>query len=464
MAGPFAYFVILADMRTGSNYLEARLNAYPGLESHGELFNPVFIGREGRTDLFGTGLDGRDADPLGFLARVRGESAGLPGFRLFPGHAPRVLDACLSDRACAKIVLTRNPLDSYLSLKIARTTGQWWMDDASVRRAARVRFDADEFEDELHRRSAFYEHVRRSLVESGQAPFSVRYTDLGSDAVMDGLARYLGITEPSRAAARSGRVQNPGPARDKVENPGEMTQCLARLDMFGLLNDPDFEPRRGPNVRTWIASDAPARLFLPIPGGPNDAVRDAMHAAGAPLRERATRQTLREWQAAHPGHVKFTVVSHPVLRAWRAFRRHIVNDGPDRFTEILNVMERRHGLVVPGGPDTDGLRSAFLTFLGFLKLNLAGQTSVRVPAVWASQVGLLRAMSDIALPDAILREDRMTDELARLLGRVLPQPRPESDHHALLAIYDDTVEAAALAACRKDYIAFGFGAWGDQAA
>ncbi|MEL7131520.1 MAG: nodulation protein NodH, partial [Pseudomonadota bacterium] len=40
----FDYFVVFAEMRTGSNFLEANLNALDGLSCYGEAFNPGFIG------------------------------------------------------------------------------------------------------------------------------------------------------------------------------------------------------------------------------------------------------------------------------------------------------------------------------------------------------------------------------------------------------------------------------------
>jgi LPS sulfotransferase NodH len=467
MSLPYSSFVILADMRTGSNLLEARLNAVPGIACHGEVFNPVFIGHEGQETLHVMDLSARDADPMGFLDMLRKKSTGLPGFRLFPDHAPRVLSACLADRACAKVVLTRNPLDSYISLKIARATGQWWMGDASKRRPAKVRFDSDEFEDELERRGHFYEAVRRALMETGQAAFHLRYTDLQDEARIAGLARWLGIAEAPEGGDRSGRVQNPEPARDKVENPDEMAEGLARLDLFGLLDDPDFEPRRGPNVRTWAVSDGLRCLFLPVPGVPERPVTDWLTAADdAPPRTGLTRRELQAWRAETPGHRTVTVVAHPLARAWRAFERHIVADGPDRFAEIRGVLERRYGMVLPDAPGApaDVLRAAFLSFLGFLKLNLNGQTSVRVPAVWASQSELLRGMADVALADAILREETALQELARLFGHAATE-QPEVDGlSGLHAICDAEIEGAAAAAYRKDYAAFGFGPWRLQAA
>ena len=60
MTGRFQSFVILAGMRTGSNLLEANLNALEGVTSYGEVFNPAFIGRKNAEDLFGITLAQRE--------------------------------------------------------------------------------------------------------------------------------------------------------------------------------------------------------------------------------------------------------------------------------------------------------------------------------------------------------------------------------------------------------------------
>ena len=86
------YFTIFASMRTGSNLLERTLGSYAGLRAEGELFNAHFIGQPGRTAHLGRGLHHRDEDPAGFLADVIREAApDIPGFRLFDGHAPKML-------------------------------------------------------------------------------------------------------------------------------------------------------------------------------------------------------------------------------------------------------------------------------------------------------------------------------------------------------------------------------------
>ena len=63
MTSKFDYFIVLAAMRTGSNLLEANLNALDGVTCHGEAFNPHFIGRVKSESILGVSLEERDTDP-----------------------------------------------------------------------------------------------------------------------------------------------------------------------------------------------------------------------------------------------------------------------------------------------------------------------------------------------------------------------------------------------------------------
>ena len=53
MTRRFDYFILLAEMRTGSNFLESNLNAFDGIACHGEAFNPHFIGYPNKTEILG---------------------------------------------------------------------------------------------------------------------------------------------------------------------------------------------------------------------------------------------------------------------------------------------------------------------------------------------------------------------------------------------------------------------------
>ena len=112
MSGKFDYFVIFAEMRTGSNFLEANLNQFDDIECHGEAFNPHFIGYPNQAEVLGVTQAMRDADPQRLIDTIKSGSKGLGGFRFFHDHDARALELCLDDPRCAKVVLTRNPLES----------------------------------------------------------------------------------------------------------------------------------------------------------------------------------------------------------------------------------------------------------------------------------------------------------------------------------------------------------------
>ena len=173
----FEYFVVFAEMRTGSNLLEASLNALEGVSCHGELFNHHFVGQPGKDRAFGVSLADRDAEPIGLLTAMRHADRDLPGFRFFHDHDPRIKDYALRDSKCAKIVLTRNPLDAFISRKIAAKTNQWRLSDGKDRKDARVGFDMAEFQTYLSERSEFQADLRAGMQEAGQTAFAVTYTN-----------------------------------------------------------------------------------------------------------------------------------------------------------------------------------------------------------------------------------------------------------------------------------------------
>ena len=69
----FTHFVIFAEMRTGSNFLEENINQFPDLACHGELFNPHFIGGPNRKDTFGMTLKQRTREPYKLIEAIRAD-------------------------------------------------------------------------------------------------------------------------------------------------------------------------------------------------------------------------------------------------------------------------------------------------------------------------------------------------------------------------------------------------------
>mmetsp|Transcript_17998 Transcript_17998/g.27403 ORF Transcript_17998/g.27403 Transcript_17998/m.27403 type:complete len:476 (-) Transcript_17998:5867-7294(-) len=472
----FDYFVVFAEMRTGSNFLETNLNAIDGLTCHGEAFNPHFIGYPKTEHILGVTQAARDDDPKRLLREIRKTPDDLSGFRYFHDHDPRVFDKIVEDRKCAKIVLTRNPADSYVSWKIAIATGQWKLTDAKARKDAKASFDADEFAAHLTALQEFQVSLLNRLQVSGQTAFYIAYEDLQNVEVMNGLAAWLGVDGRLDALDKNLKVQNPSSLADKVSNFGQMTEALSGLDRFNLTRTPNFEPRRGPAVTTYFASDTTPLLYLPVRGGSSDPVKQWMRAldkvADSKPPTKLGQNALRDWMRDHPGHRSFSVLRHPLARAHAVFCHRILNTGEGGYGGIRTTLMRRYKLPLPedaldSGYDKAAHRTAFAAFLSFLKANLNGQTAIRVDPDWASQAKTVEGFAEFVLPDRLMREDTVAHELAELaasvgLGSVPELPKSAVDSPYQLAdIYDAEIERLARAAYARDYLMFGFGDWSD---
>lgn len=475
MPQDFDYFVIFAEMRTGSNFLETNLNAYPRLTCHGEAFNPHFIGYPKSDDILGITQSMREADPKALIAAIRDQPEKIGGFRYFHDHDARVLDIALPDPRCAKIILTRNPVDSYVSWKIAQQTGQWKLTNVKRRKDALAQFDAQEFQDYLNTLQAFQVRLLNALQTTGQTAFYIAYEDLQSVDVINGLARFLGEEAQLPGLDHSLKPQNPEPISSKVDDFAAMHEALAQLDMFNLGRTPSFEPRRGPAVPSYVAGAKAPLLYLPIRSGPDDEMRqwlaDLDSVDRNALMTKFTQKTLRQWKRDNPGHRSFTVLRHPVARAHAAFCQRILNTGPGSFTEIRKTLRRVHNLPLPGKMpderyDVNAHRKAFVAFLKFLKANLSGQTGLRIDSAWVTQMQALQDFSGFAPPDMVLREDEIADalpSLARAVGYndapTAPSAR-EDTPFALQEIYDDKIEDLVAKVYHRDYLNFGFTRWG----
>jgi len=90
---------------------------------------------------------------------------------------------------------------------------------------------------------------------------------------------------------------------------------------------------------------------------------------------------------------------------------------------------------------------------------------VRVDPAWCTQAEAIQGFGEFTLPDMILREDTMAQDLSALAASVgyrdVPQIDSASFHgtYALEDIYDDALEALGADVYQRDYVMFGFGRW-----
>ncbi|MGI1662111.1 nodulation protein NodH [Palleronia sp. KMU-117] len=469
MTARFDLFAIVAGMRTGSNLLEEILSAHPGISCHGELFNPAFVGAPGQDGALGIARRARDEDPTKLLAAVAAIPDAIGGFRIFDGHDERAIEAVLSNPRCAKIVLTRNPAESYVSLKIAQSTGQWWLGDRASARRAKARFDAEEFGRFLEASGAFRRRVLRALQVTGQTAFHLDYADLADAEVIAGLHAFLGVPPLPRPHKTRSKAQNPAPLAEKVTNPKVMRAALARIDLFDIDRIPGFEPPRGAGVPGFRVADGVPVMFMPVGLVAQAEVDGWLRAVGggAAPQTGLSQQDLRAWMRRNPGHRRITVVEHPATRIHDAFSRVILPKGVPGYEDLRDTLVHHQGVPLPDDPSDPGYdgaahRAAFLAFLDFVRGNLGGQTGLRPHASWASQASLLSAISGFAPPDLVLRREDLARSLDRLADDLGLSPAPLGDVPPSASpvpveeILDDVVNNAVAAAYRRDFVHFGY--------
>jgi hypothetical protein len=474
MSDRFDAFVIFAEMRTGSNYLEATLNDLPDLNCLGEVYNPTFVGHHNTFEMHGIDMNRREEKPLDLLDAILGNAGdALPGFRFFHDHDPRVLDRILPDPRIAKVILTRNPLESYVSRRIATETGQWRLTDMKHQKSAKVEFRLWEFESMLEDLQSFQIRLQRGLQTTGQAAFYIRYEDINNVEVVNGLARFLGSNHALEATNSKLKKQNPSDLSQKVENYDHMVRSLARLDRFDLSRTPNFEPARHAAVPGFVLMPETGLMFMPIRGAAVDPVKDWMaglEGIGADkLLTGLKQKDIRQWMRKHPGHRSFTVLRHPLERAYHVFNSCILPADRPAYANIRRVLKNRYNLPIPKdglipGYYADQHKEAFIAFLNFLKGNLAGQTSLKVEQIFASQTALIQGMANFALPDRILREEELIEDLPKLAkaqgrdGAEFDMALPE-EPFALAEINDSEIESLIFDIYRKDFLNFGFQTW-----
>jgi hypothetical protein len=230
-------FLLVGMMRSGSNFLERQLNLLPDVRCHGELFNQVFVGfsheASGRPAGYAReDIAARNADEDGFIAKVdQACDRRIVGLRLFLDHSPHMTARLLHDPNVAKVVLSRNLLEAYISLETARETGVWLTTESAKAPPRPVKVEVNKLVTFALRQSLYYNDVQTVLHETGQRYLQVDYNEIKDLGRLNEIARFIGSEHQFKAVSEPIRKQNPGSLDERILDFPKLLEELKRRQL-----------------------------------------------------------------------------------------------------------------------------------------------------------------------------------------------------------------------------------------
>jgi hypothetical protein len=230
-------FCVVAQARSGSEYLTTRLNEHPDIACHRELFNrrTVYSALSGPWKQRLPKVEWRDEHPLEALEQVAGLSEeAFPdkrvfGFKLFLNHNQEVRRHVRTEESYRLVVLERrNKLAQFVSSLTAKETGRWSVFNDDKEKTATGTVQVDVAVDDLAR---FVE-----LEEQRYGQFNKRLAGrpgvihLNTEDLEPRFAEVLDFLEvdvsPELREVR-GR-QNPAPLSGRIRNWDQVSDWLDR--------------------------------------------------------------------------------------------------------------------------------------------------------------------------------------------------------------------------------------------
>ncbi|CAN5450762.1 hypothetical protein BH10PSE7_BH10PSE7_08000 [soil metagenome] len=218
-------FFILTWARSGSYHLASLLNSAPDIVCHKELFKPkvleipVQLRRKWKLS-----LEKRDADPLGFLEKLRGlEPDKHVGFKLFPNHIAYnpVLRELFESTDWNIICLTRAPVDIFASVQKAKNYAYWTSKQAAPAEFERkIPFDPAAYDKFIKGYNGFKHRVR--LLKRNKRAIQIDYSELADESKLQSVLTYIG-SKALAGSLSSEQEQQVGPRPiDLFERPDEV--------------------------------------------------------------------------------------------------------------------------------------------------------------------------------------------------------------------------------------------------
>lgn len=240
-------FVIFGAMRSGSNLLQEKLNYFEDIICLGELYNPSFVGVDrphinsyeyagySRNDK--ESRKNRQDDPFLLLEKVTDEAHKenkFIGFRVFDEHNKFIRRTLINDTRVKKIILHRNLVDSYISLELARQTGQWVKRDNKNSEIKTIHFDINDFEKYTLKMKSFFNNVIKRLNDTGQEYLVVDYNDVLDNNKIKKLAEFIGTNKDFTQKETKLKKQNSATKEDIISNYTEVKEYIENFNTTAI--------------------------------------------------------------------------------------------------------------------------------------------------------------------------------------------------------------------------------------
>lgn len=194
-------FIVFCYARTGSYRLMDILNRQEKVVAYGEVYKKQWI--EVDQDVLSnlgyerSDVEKRDSKPIKFyndLSRMHEDKQF--GFKIFPDHNYKILKHLAKDKGLTKIFLVRNPVQTYISEKVAHHTNKWVVREGEQPTNlddVKVRFSFEEFSRHLSYRLSWYVEINSLAGLSDEQINTIDYLDALDSDYLQSFLNKIGI-------------------------------------------------------------------------------------------------------------------------------------------------------------------------------------------------------------------------------------------------------------------------------
>jgi len=241
-------FIVFCYARTGSYRFMDILNRQDGVIACGEVYKKQRIELD-QNLLKDLGLNKqdiseRDGDPIGFYHNLASICSNQHfGFKIFPEHNHEIKRYLAQSDDLIKIYLVRNPIQSYISSKVAQKTGKWVAkkDSSHDQGTIQIEFSSDEFGKYLSRLMAAYSKIKIWASASNENLHTLDYSDALNPSSLSSFIQSTGL--PCSGIETEHKKIITKPYDDMVSNWDEATKYFDKLGVDTEMSFLEFSTK-----------------------------------------------------------------------------------------------------------------------------------------------------------------------------------------------------------------------------